>query len=51
MELKNIDYVKLIIFLSFGIFIIHTITPYPDKFTIYPSIDKYMNNKKNNYLE
>jgi hypothetical protein len=41
----NINYVKLVIFLSIGIFAIHTITPYPDKFTIYPSIDKYMKYK------
>ena len=42
----NINYVKLVILLSIGIFTIHTITPYPDKFTLYPGIDKYMKNHK-----
>lgn len=39
------DYNKLIFLVFIGVFFIHTLTPYPDKFTIYPNIDKYYKNK------
>lgn len=39
------EYTQFILIVYIGIFIIHTFSPYPDHFTIYPNIDLVIKKK------
>lgn len=41
------DNFRFLLFLYIGVFIVYTLTPYPELFVKYPSLDSYAKKNKN----